>query len=475
MRGKSKNKPKIKSWKEKAKERIKIIAYKNKRELEIKKGRESWKAKYFNLRACYEDQQRELDGLKYKLITPVDFHSYGAEVMQLSLQLRTNGNCSLRSCVKVLEMLVLILKLEFQIPCFSTIRNWEIKLGYEQIQKRSSPTDKWVLIIDESISIGSQKMLLLLGVNLKDYEFDRAFSLVDVEILSIRLNKSWKSPEIKQVMEEVLDRGYQFEYCCCDNGSNLVKFLELVDLTHIEDCGHALGKWLEHKYSKAEEYIDFCAATTKMKRQLIQSKYAEFVPPKQRHKGRFLNLSDISIWSKKLLLLAKKYQQDEEKQGAFEKIKWILEHEPFILNLNKEQKLINQVNKVIKKEGLSKDTIVQCQKLMENSPADGKLKEHIQSYLGRNWDKLPDLESIICSSDIIESIFGKFKYNTSKSPHRAISEGCLSVANYGKSFKLKEIKRAMENNKMADIKQWRKENLPISIQQKKRKVFQKVS
>lgn len=475
MRGKSKISTKINPWKEKAKERSKIIAYQKKRISEIIEGRIGWKVKYFELRKCYEAQQKELEKLRGLQNTSIEYHSYSGEVMQLCLQLRTQAGCSFRSCIKVLQILVVLLNLEIKIPSYSSVRNWEIKLGYQQIQEQANPSDKWVLIIDESISIGNQKMLLLIGVNIGNYSFTQALRLSDIKVLAIRLSKSWKAPEIEQVVEEVGSRGYQFEYCCCDNGNNLRKLLKTLDLVHIEDCGHSLGNWLKNKYKEEEVFQSFCTQTTKVKRQLILSKYAEYVPPKHRTKGRFLNLSAIAVWAKKLLFLAKQYEQTGKNKAAFEKIKWILAYESFIIELNKEQALINKVNKVIKNKGLSDSTIVECEELIESSQADKQLKEYIRDYLKRNRNKLPNLAQIICSSDIIESMFGKFKYNTSKSPNGAITEGCLSVANYGKKFEINEIKNAMEQVRIADIKNWRKENLPISTQQKRRRLMQKAS
>ena len=470
MRGKSKISTKLNPWKEKAKKKSKRIAYLKKRISELISSRKGWKDKYFELRKCYELQQKELKKLRNLENTSVVAHSYSAEEIQLCVRLRTQAGNSFRGCIKVLQIIVTLLNLELRIPSYSSIRNWEIKLGYQQIQEQGNPTDSWVLIIDESISIGNQKLLLLIGVRIGAYSFEQALSLSDMKVLDIRLSKSWKAPEIEQVVDSVKQRGYNFAYCCCDNGNNLRKLLKMIDLVHIEDCGHALGKWLEHKYKKADIFLSFCAQTTKVKRQLILSKYAEYVPPKHRTKGRFLNLSAIAIWAKKLFDLAKKYQKSGKNKAAFEKIKWILEYDTFIHQLNKEQALINEVNKVIKNNGLSDKTIKACETFIESSQADQKLKQHIRDYLHRNRSKLKDMDQIICSSDIIESMFGKFKYNTSKSPNGAITEGCLSVANYGKDFEINEIKDAMEQVRIVDIQKWRAENIPLSTQQKRRRL-----
>jgi len=475
MRGKSEISTKIASWKEKAKDRRKTINYQTRCIKDLRASKIKLKAKYYDLRAENKRLAKELAKAKKMSTTTVKNHSYSAETMQLCIQLRTQGGCSYRSCVRILNILAILLQFELKIPHFGSIRNWEMKLGYQQIQTRVPPTDKWVLIIDESISIGSQKMLLLIGVNLSKYEFGQALTLGDVQILDIRLQKSWKGGDIEPVVKSVARRGFSFAYCCCDNGNNLRNSLKLRGLVHIEDCGHALGIWLKYKYKGTKIFTNFCAESVKSKRSLLLGKYAEYVPPKHRSKGRFLNLSAIAVWAKKMLRLAQQYQQTGECAEAFEKIKWILKYEAFILQLEGEQKLINQVNKRLKNNGLSSSIIAEAKLLINQSKVDDGLKEHLLNYMERNHSRLPDVGSIICSSDIIESIFGKFKYNTSKSPNGAITEGCLSVGNYGKNIEIDEIKNAMEQIKIVDIKKWRADNLPVSIQQKKRRLLKSVS
>ena len=474
MRGISNNKAKIKSWKEKAKSRSKTISEKNKRIKYLESSRDKWKRKYFDLKRAGGASKRELDGKMRMPCTAVKNHSYSSELIQLCVQLRSEAGCSYRGCIKVLNILALLLNLELKIPSLWSVRNWEIKLGYQQIRDMAGTTGKWVLIIDESISIGSQKMLLLIGVDLGRHEFGKALDISAVKVLEVRLKKSWKAHEIKKVVDSVAARGYDFEYCCCDNGNNLRKMLGMAGLPHIEDCGHALGKWLEKRYKGDNEFVSFCEKTTRAKRQLILSRYAEYVPPKHRTKGRFLNLTAIASWAGKLLSLAKQYQRTGECPEAFEKIEWILGHETFIRQLGEEQGLINKVNKLIKNGGLGDRTIARCRQLVESASVNEGLKAHVLDYLARNRAKLPDLEKIVCSSDIIESMFGKFKYNTAKSPGGAITEACLSVANYGRNYKIAEIKTAMEQVKIVDIKKWRGENIPVSVQQKKRMLMKKL-
>jgi len=77
----------------------------------------------------------------------------------------------------------------------------------------------------------------------------------------------------------------------------------------------------------------------------------------------------------------------------------------------------------------------------------------------------------LCSSDIIESMFGTFKNRLAKNSAGGLTEGCLSIANYGKYFQPKDVIAPMENTKTIDILKWREENLPISMLRKRAAIF----
>ena len=53
-----------------------------------------------------------------------------------------------------------------------------------------------------------------------------------------------------------------------------------------------------------------------------------------------------------------------------------------------------------------------------------------------------------------------------------ISDDCLNMANFSQNFTEKEVKQAMENVKIIDIIEWRKQNCKDSLRAKKQKLFE---
>ena len=58
----------------------------------------------------------------------------------------------------------------------------------------------------------------------------------------------------------------------------------------------------------------------------------------------------------------------------------------------------------------------------------------------------------LCSSDIIESYFGKLKYKLSQNPKSGLTEFAYMIGVFGKDFSEKEAKKGLEHIRCKDLK-----------------------
>ena len=84
---------------------------------------------------------------------------------------------------------------------------------------------------------------------------------------------------------------------------------------------------------------------------------------------------------------------------------------------------------------------------------------NMNDYLSNQKAKLPNVDQILCCSDIIESMFGKYK---NKGGVKIITEDDLKIAAYSEDKNIFQIKQAMEHVKIADVLNWKKNNTTIS-------------
>ena len=427
------------------------------RNREIQLSRDKWKEKY-------KKEKEENGRLRKTLSSPGSselkgglagekpkYHSYNLQVILLCIWMRQQGNCSLRSCASILRIVTLVLGLGLSCPSRNSIQNWEKKLGYYRVHRPGKAGQEWVLILDESISIGQQKLLLILGVELGKYGFGKALCFEDVQVLYMGIGKSWKGEKISEQIEKIRSNGFSIIYSVSDGGTNLGKALKKSRISQIQDCTHAIGNLLKKQYNRQEKFLAFSKQCGILKRQVMLGKDALIMPPTQRVKGRFLNLQQLSDWAYKMLLLLKQEGStlsDEQK----EKLRWLENYRTLILEIYEQCKTMNQLFKILKKQGLSKQSSQACKTILKTSRATDFFKDGVHQYLEKNRRVLASDKPVICCSDIIESFFGKYKNQLEKMGSQLITDSCLAIPNFNQKFDEKEIKKAMEEVKIIDLK-----------------------
>jgi len=310
-------------------------------------------------------------------------------------------------------------------------------------------------------------------VELTKYSFGKSLCFEDTVVLYLGIGKSWTGEGISKQIEKIKSNGFVIEYGVSDGGTNLIKSLKISKVPLIKDCTHAIGNLLKKQYVSNEEFIAFSKQCGIFKRQVMLGKNALIMPPAQRVKGRFLNLQPLSEWAYKMLLLLAQQNSELSKEQQ-EKLKWLESYRTLILEINEQCKTMNKLFKILKNEGLNKETAEKSKAILEQSKATSFFKDGVRQYLAINLNILIDDKPIICCSDIIESYFGKYKNQLAKTGSKLITDSCLAIANFNQNFEKEEIKKAMEEVKIVDLKNWRKGNLPRSLLQEKRALLKSV-
>lgn len=292
----------------------------------------------------------------------------------------------------------------------------------------------------------------------------------DVHVLDLSVGTSWTSELIQKRLSGLQDRGYLLEYGLSDGGKNLVKAFELCGLDWISDCSHAFGNMLKRHYQKEAMFEAFTSQSNRFRQQVSISKAAILMPPKQRQKGRFLNLFPLSDWGYKMLRLLQD-NDSELTQEQREKLAWLTHYQDFIIELHHNTSTINRLSKLLKTKGLGLETHQECQKILANQMSSTWLQEQVHDYLEENLSKIGIHSRLICCSDIIESIFGKYKNQVGKLADPIITDACLGIANLSQNFQLEEIKNAMEQTRMVDLIEWKQNNLPENSLKKRKKLL----
>jgi hypothetical protein len=167
---------------------------------------------------------------------------------------------------------------------------------------------------------------------------------------------------------------------------------------------------LEHLYKHDGALNGFNGKMAHMRKTMCLGKLSHVLPPQQRVNARFMSLRPISDWGRAVIKLLDNNNPAfaQEQEGLL----WVKQYRGLIRELEHLNLVINRIQQVIKANGVCKWTVRYCLKTVMKTCKKGKLlllKQKMKEYFQTVMGLVKDEWTIACSSDIVESAFGKYK------------------------------------------------------------------
>ena len=392
-------------------------------------------------------------------------------------------NCGLRTVVKILEIFNEVLEGKCgKVPSYNTVENWMKKLGLSTYENDSKPTDKkFACIIDESIMVNREKLLLILGIPAN--HLGRPIKHEDVTVIGMKSSGGFKGDDIKQEIEKSIEGiGAKPEYIISDQAHNLTNGIKQSGLLHHIDISHAMGTCFKHAYGKQPDFMNFTALLGKIRLQYQLTDKAYLLPPNMRSIARFMNFHSWVDWGNKMLEGFDKLPEKMQEAYAF-----ILDYKELLVELKVAVCAVEYIEAVCKTEGFNLATCNKCKKyIMQHVIGNANNRRamlgiEILEYLKEHEAKLnASYESRNISSDIIESTFGVFKQKKSPNKLYGITPFVLFIPLHAKlenksATKSFNFKERLCNVKLKDIDAFAKEHMSINWVTERTKQLRKVS
>jgi len=292
--------------------------------------------------------------------------------------------------------------------------------------------------------------------------------------------ESWNSERVKIQLETAANRvGHPPQYVISDNASVLRKGIKCAGLKHQRDISHSLGVFLERTYKNESDFITYCKLMTEPKFKYNMKKVAYLLPPTQRTVARFINMSNWIKWSSSLLRIYHTLSVEEKQIFSF-----IPANASLIDEFSEVIECVNTIESLCKNKGLSGEILIKCQQIIKRHLLSGnqrmiQLGESISKFLMEEIKIVEPDTAHNNSSDIIESIFGKYKARKSPNKLNGVTSFILYLPLYNRlsgDYDGKyDFKEALETTTIKDINLWTKENLRQNLMQLRKKKLNKVA
>lgn len=377
------------------------------------------------------------------------------------VSLKLNTSSSFRAIAKTVSALNLYFNLEFGQPSYGTILIWTKKIGVFSLQPPKQKADDWILILDESIAVGHERLLVVYGVRASQLEFNRALTYSDLTPLFIKASNKWTADIIRKEIEIIIENYGNIKYIVADGGNAITKSIELLSKIHVYDITHKIALLLKNMYKNDPVFMAYSKEVAQMRFKHVCSDIAHIIPPKQRADSRFMNLDILSDWGLKAINCLK----TEKKSGKiYQRLKWVLNFKDFITELGIVNKKLDYIKSLLKTKGLSKYNLEKIKRVVKNQKDinDARsllLFDDIVNFLKGVLKQLPEEKKVLCTSDIIESSFGKYKNYIAQNPMTGITNLSLCLSAFTNPLDPIELKNCMENIQINDLRKWSNENI----------------
>ncbi len=401
----------------------------------------------------------EAEIVQLKAITEpqaVPNHVYPAQMIAMAVFMVVYAGASLRCTSKSIAYLSQMLGWSYGQPSHVTVRRWVLRCGLYGLNYAKDKSGRYIGIIDESIQIGREKMLLFLGIKLSDQHSHCApLTMTQVEVLGVEVQQSWTGDEVAQFMEDRLRHHdhIELEYVISDRGTNLLAALRKLGIDMVSDCSHMMMNAVKKLFAQNEQLSKLSSQIGQLRRKLMLTHQGYLLPPTLRDKDRFLRIFTIVDWSKRIDKYWDKLPKHSRKALTFLK-----QAQPLVQCLTQIRALIKLSAQVLKSAGLSP---VSQRKWEERirlytaqntlTPEAEKFIQSVRTYFIDHADQVRKNGRLICCSDIIESTFGRYK---NKGGTKIISADVLGIALYNQHLTTNFIQTAMTTVHQKEVEEW---------------------
>ena len=349
-------------------------------------------------------------------------------------------------------------------PCCNTVQNWVSKMGLFTLENADTQlvNQEVILLIDESIRKGQEKQLLILSTPYQQ-SCKRPLSFSSVQVVYFGGGKTWNGDLIKGVIKQLeADIGFKVKVILSDEDSKLKRASRLLTIPHLKDICHVVGTCLRRTFEKDVGYQAFIKDVSAYRSKGVNQSLSYLLPPNQRSKARFLNQASLVNWAAIILF---KFDELSDKEKSF--FKDLPAHQPIIRALKFAIAIAKEVSLPLKEQGLSvallkmlRTRIAVLDKLQVLEP-DSHLSvflKHLDGYMVeyQKFMEKQEVENIPVSSEIIESLFGKYKALSSPDKMVATTKLNLEISAIciDKAKISEQIESALEDVFMTDLEAW---------------------
>jgi len=390
---------------------------------------------------------------------------------------------SLRAAGRAVGVIQGCVGLESESPSWSSTRLWVLRLGYYKLTRAKEQGDDWVWIVDHVVQTGPEKCLLIVGLRLSALPAEGAYlTHADVEPIAIYPVTQSNGEIVYQQLEAACKQTGVPREILSDQGSELHKGIRQFCQAHSETCSvyditHKVAAVLKRELGAEPAWQEFSGLAAQTIPRVQQTALAALAPPRQRRKARYMNVGELVAWGGRML----QYLDEEgsqwqawDRRRVEQAVGWVRQYRQELEQWRQWVEVGTLTEQFVKTHGLSAGGAQQLQQRLAEAgtlPRTQSLCAEFIQFVTDEEAKAKAGERLVGSSEVIESIFGKWKRLEGDQARRGLTGLVLALGAIVSHTTAAVIREALESVPTKTVLTWCREKLGKTVQTTRRTLF----
>jgi hypothetical protein len=403
-------------------------------------------------------------------------HQYSLGVIGGSLALVLRAGTRLQRVAEVLSLHWQWCDQAVVTASYYSVRLWLLRLGLYQLNRPKVQADDWMWIIDHTMQLGERKCLIIVGVRQSAWNAQqRVLGHEDVELIDlVPVTESNGNVVYRQLKEAAAKTGVP-RAIVSDGGGDLHAGIEQFRVKHpatawLYDIKHKTACLLKHALERDAAWPGFLEKAHRFKQQVSLGSLAALAPPQQRSKARYMNLDVLVDWGREALL-ALEHPQAMRKAGldtrqAEEKLGWLRDYAQPLRRWGEMLALVGAAEHHVRHEGIHAGGGDELAASLPKStiPAVQRLRKQVVEFVQTQGKQAGEDERLLGSSEVLESIIGKFKHVAGEGGRHGLTGMVLSIGALVGRLGVATVQSAMTEITNNEVWQWCRSHLGTTVQ-----------
>lgn len=384
---------------------------------------------------------------------------------------------SMRSAAAVLELFAPYLPYVERTPVANSGRLWLLRIGLFELNREKEQADDWVWMMDHTIQLGPWKCLIVVGIRLSSWLADRRpLRHEDLTLLNLTPMEKSTGEAVDEQLRATMEKTGVPLGIVSDGGSDLRRAMDFLhqdypEIRHLLDIKHKNALLLKKELESDDRWGAFVTRANQTKLGVTQTSLAFLNPPSLKTKARYMNLDTLVSWGVQALAYLDRPRdlpgQPVDRGKLKDKLGWLREYRGALKAWSELLKIAQTAEEYVQQEGLHP---LICKELEERlkavviTPSGQRFKDRLFEFLAGQVSPLSKGERLIGSTEVLESLIGKYKRLQSSHSKGGMTAMLLSIGAIVGKRASDTVQQALQTVSTNDVRSWCKDTLGTTLQ-----------